>query len=229
MYKKDQFWEFISTTGNPDYIPILSKVLSLQIDVINRNKGAWLINLTIKESNFTTLTSTQQTEIDQQINMMIRAKYNDINYNGLNMRKMNLLTKDNTINPFDNTTVIIDEAHNFVSRIANKIKKTDSISYKLYDYLMRAQNVRIVLLTGTPIINYPNELGILFNILRGYIKTWQFQINVRAAKINRDEILNIFQKNRFNTYDYVEYSGNKLTITRNPFGFVNKMKPIKGG
>jgi len=37
---------------------------------------------------------------------------------------------------------------------------------------MNASNARIVLLSGTPIINYPNEIGILYNILRGYIKTW---------------------------------------------------------
>ena len=30
---------------------------------------------------------------------------------------------------------------------------------------MTADNCRIVLLTGTPIINYPNEIAILFNIL----------------------------------------------------------------
>ena len=62
--------------------------------------------------------------------------------------------------------VIIDEAHNFVSRIVNKLgkKKEPSVFMQLYEYLMNAQNLRIVLLTGTPIINYPNEIGIMFNI-----------------------------------------------------------------
>ena len=72
------------------------------------------------------------------------------------------LTNDGKINPFDNKVVIIDEAHNFVSRIVNKLKKPDSLSMKLYEYLLSAENCRIVMLTGTPIINYPNELGILF-------------------------------------------------------------------
>lgn len=47
---------------------------------------------------------------------------------------------------------------------------------------MNAQNLRVVLLTGTPIINYPNELGILFNILRGKIKTWHFKLSVDETK-----------------------------------------------
>jgi hypothetical protein len=45
----------------------------------------------------------------------------------------------------------------------------------------------------------------------------------------------MFDKEKFNTYDYVEYSGNKLVITRNPFGFINvkkreyKKKDARGG
>ena len=32
-------------------------------------------------------------------------------------------------NPFDNKVVIIDEAHNFISRIANKLKDQDPLIY----------------------------------------------------------------------------------------------------
>ena len=229
MYRKNQYWEFISTVGNPEYINILSNVLQLTSDMIQRKKGAWLVDITKKEANFNDLTSEQQKSIDEQLDMMIRAKYLDINYNGLNKNKVNELTDNNTKNPFDNTTVIIDEAHNFVSRIVNKIKTPGSISYILYDYLMKATNCKIVLLTGTPMINYPNELGILFNILRGYIKKWTFQLRIKSSapssfKLNKEEILKMFEREHFNTYDYVEYSGNKLTITRNPYGFVNTNK-----
>jgi hypothetical protein len=93
---------------------------------------------------------------------------------------------------------------------------------------MDATNAKIILLTGTPIINYPHEIGILFNILRGYIKTWSTSvITTTTDKITRDYMMDLFTKNGLNTYDYVEYSGNNLTITRNPFGFVNKYKREK--
>jgi hypothetical protein len=181
------------------------------------------------------LSSEDQKQLDEQLNEMIRTKYTDINYNGLNMNKLKLLSGDLTRNPFDNAVVVIDEAHNFVSRIVNKVKqkKTQSISYLLYEYLMSAKNARIVLLSGTPIINYPNEIGILFNILRGYIKSWTFPINVKTSeKVSTDTILTMFDspKEHFRTYDYVEYNGNVLTVTRNPFGFINAKKrgAVKG-
>jgi len=228
MYKKNQYWEFISIEGNTDYINILASTLSISEETIRRNKGAWVINITEKTSNFTNLTSSHQKDIDEQLNEMIRSKYTDINYNGITRNLFNKITKNNTVNPFDNKTIIIDEAHNFVSRIVNKLKKPETISYMLYHYLMSATNARIILLTGTPIINYPNELGILFNILRGYIKTWVFQVNVKTTdKINRDVIMDMFHKNHFYTFDFLEYSANKLTITRNPYGFINKYKNNK--
>ena len=42
--------------------------------------------------------------------------------------------------------------------------------------LLSANNCKIVFLSGTPIINYPNEIAVLYNILRGYIKTWKFPL-----------------------------------------------------
>jgi hypothetical protein len=227
IFKKNQYWEFVSTTGHTDYTNLLSKALSLTEDYIEKNAGAWLVDVN-KPSNYSELTSAQQKSLDDQLNAMIRTKYIDLNYNGMRMPNLKELTNDFTINPFDHSVIVIDEAHNFVSRIVNKIKKPKSFSYMLYDLLLKATDARIVLLTGTPIINYPNEIGILFNLLRGYIKTWTFFIDVKTSeKVNREGILTMFDKANFNTYDYVEYSGNKLTITRNPYGFINMKKQVR--
>ena len=229
LYKKHQYWEFISIVGKPNYASILSEVLQLPMDYIQKKKGAWMVDVSNKEANFTSLDSAQQMEINDQLDLMIRAKYTPINYNGIRMSHLKEWSNDFTVNPFDNKTVIIEEAHNFVSRVVNKVNKPNTLSYKLYDYLMKATNAKIVLLTGTPIINYPNELGILFNILRGYIKQWTFQLNIKSSappnfKLNKDEIIKMFEKEKLNVYDYIEYSTNKLTITRNPYGFVNEYK-----
>ena len=225
LYKKNQFWEFVSADGNPEYVGILSRALSLSVDYVRKNKGAWLVNIK-NEPNYTELESSQQLEIDAQLNEMIRSKYTDIHYNANNItRIMKSLSSDFTVNPFDNAVVIIDEAHNFVSRIVNKIKKPKSMPYILYDLLMSASNARIVLLSGTPIINYPNEIGILYNILRGYIKTWTIPaVWEKSEKLNTDTILKMLDDGNMKTFDYVDYADNKLTITRNPFGFVNTKK-----
>ena len=146
-----------------------------------------------------------------------------INYNGLRDSHLSGLSDNGRINPFDNKVIIIDEAHNFVSRIVNKLGNPASLSMKLYEFLLSAKNCRLVFLTGTPIINYPNEISILFNMLRGYIKTFIFYLNVQTTrKINQASVEEMFS--RLNIQDYVQYnsSAKTLVITRNPFGFISK-------
>jgi hypothetical protein len=243
LYKKNQYWEFISLKTNPEAMTTLSAVLNLSQDYITRQKGAWFVNIK-KPSNYEELTSIEKKSLDDQLNEMIRNKYTFINYNGLRLKRLEELTSGFTKNLFDNSVIIIDEAHNLISRIVNKIKKEKVIpendrgekeyspkflSVKLYEYLMSAKNARIVLLTGTPIINYPNEFGILFNILRGYIKTWNFPLNVKTTKkIDRISLQEMLLGEK--SLDYLDYSPSSkiLTITRNPFGFKNKIKQDSG-
>lgn len=177
MYKKNQYWEFIESRGNPELTRVLSQILMLADDkFVRSNGGAWMVNVT-KPSNYETeLTPSQRVRVDRQIDEMINTKYEFINYNGLRAEKLKSMTEGYTHNPFDNCVVIIDEAHNFVSRIVNKLKRPTSMAYRLYNFLLSAQNAKVVLLTGTPIINYPNEIGVLFNILRGNIDNWVFTI-----------------------------------------------------
>jgi hypothetical protein len=223
LYRKNQYWEFVSIVGQPEYAKILSSALSVSADYVQKHKGAWLVDIN-KPPNFTDLSTPEQNAIDEQLDEMIKSKYKEIHYNAPNIKKIfDELSDNNTKNPFDNTVVLIDEAHNFVSRIVNQINKPTAISYVLYDYLMKATNVKIVMMTGTPIINYPNEIGILFNILRGAIKTWSFQLRIKDT-VTTETILQMFANANFNTYDYIAYSNGVLTVTRNPYGFVNVKK-----
>ena len=50
---------------------------------------------------------------------------------------MNELTFDDTINPFDNNLVIIDEVHNFISRVINGSK----IGEKIYELIYYARDL----------------------------------------------------------------------------------------
>ena len=62
---------------------------------------------------------------------------------------------------------------------------------------MDAENSKFVFLSGTPIINYPNEIAILYNMLRGYIKSYQFPIEITedaSKKINAEYVKNILKK-----------------------------------
>jgi hypothetical protein len=177
MYKKNQYWEFIESRGNAELTRVLSQILMFPDDkFVRSNGGAWMVNVT-KPSNYETeLTPGQRVRVDRQIDEMINTKYDFINYNGLRSEKLKSMTDGYTRNPFDNSVVVIDEAHNFVSRIVNKLKRPTSMAFRLYHFLLSAQNAKVVLLTGTPIINYPNEIAVLFNILRGNIDNWVFTI-----------------------------------------------------
>jgi hypothetical protein len=222
IYKKNQFWEFIPVLNKTDpMVQTLSAILQLKDKFIVEMKGAWLVNVK-KPSNYVSLSSLEKESLDRQIEQMIDAKYTFINYNGMRMSHLKSLSSDFTHNPFSNHVIIIDEAHNFISRIVNKLRRPNTLSMKLYDMLMTAENVKIILLTGTPVINYPNEIAIIFNILRGYIKTWKFPLQIGTqAKVDKKLLTRMFEG--LNTLDYMDYndSSHILTVTRNPFGFYN--------
>ena len=176
LYRKNSHWEFINIDKNPDLVNALSKSMSISKPFIKKHRGAFLINIK-KRANYNTLSMEEKILLDQQIDEMILHKYQFISYNGMRMTHLKDYSVNFTRNPFDNKVIIIDEVHNFVSRIVNKLNKKESLSMKLYEYLMTAENCKIVFLTGTPMINYPNEIAILFNMLRGKIKTWNIKLN----------------------------------------------------
>ena len=225
LYKKNQYWEFVSTEGRPEYVHLLSQSLAISKETVLKHKGAWLQDIRKKEPNFGDLTGPQQKTLDDQINEMIRSKYVDINYNGINEKRLNALVAKYSNpqasaehkNPFDHSVVLVDEVHNLVSRIVNNLRNKTSVASRLYKYLLSAQDVRIVFMTGTPMVNYPNEIGVLFNMLRGYIKTWKYTVK----DLTKERVVQMLSKERLNTYDYIDYSNDVLTITRNPWGFVN--------
>jgi len=73
-----------------------------------------------------------------------------------------------SVNPFDDSVIIIDECHNLVNMITNKIKSGEKV--ELYDDLFNSENSRLLLLSGTPIVNDIFEIGVISNIIRGKIK-----------------------------------------------------------
>ena len=68
-----------------------------------------------------------------------------------------------------------------------KICADDTSNYKrsflLYRLLSNAKNSKIIGLSGTPIINFPEELGVLSNILAGYIDCIDFSVNIPSEDL----------------------------------------------
>lgn len=236
IFKREQHWEWVSLKSRADALDTLSSAMGLTTAYIKNKKGVWLVDRA-KPSNHDALSAKEMMSLDNQLDEMIQTKYEFINYNGLRRKKLRAMTNDYENNIFDHSVVVIDEVHNFISRIANKLKKEKEVTHDrdgdiekypvalslvLYEMLMSAKDMRIVFLTGTPIINYPNELGILYNLLRGYIKTWNFHIKTSTGYAStNDKIKQIFSTDK-NTDDFEFTKNNVLTVTRNPFGFETK-------
>lgn len=196
-----------------------SPLLDKYIDEIN---GIWMVQRT-GEPNFDQLSVRDKEEIDHQLTILIKEKYNYINYNGLTQKTWRTKYKTSAqANPFDNSTIIVDEAHNFVSRIVNKLNVgKSSISVELYEEMMSAENCRVILLTGTPFINYPYELGVLFNLIHGYTYILEFKLQIKKV-VSQGYFEDLLLKE--GVIDLVEYrdSEKTLRLIKNPYGFLKK-------
>ena len=153
--------------------------------------------------------------------------------------KENGIEKDKDPSWWNNKIVIIDEVHNLSNRILNALKKKkDSPNTSadplgiitLYENMKKATNTRFILLSGTPVVNQPVELAVIFNILRGYIKTYEFTFRIptkksnnykklkdsiekRIEKIHDVDFFNVVHKNKSRSGTNKEY---KVVVTQNP-------------
>lgn len=84
--------------------------------------------------------------------------------------------------------------------------------FLLYRLLAEARNSKIVALSGTPIVNYPEEVGILANILRGYFHC--ATLTTEALGNGQEEIIkNVLKNNeRVDYYSIEKGSANNTTI-----------------
>jgi len=217
LFRQAQHWQKVRTQDNEQIILALSTVLGLSTDWVRSHKSVWLAKPGEKANYHRFRKDATRKKIDAQIDAMIQNKYKFINYNGLRGTNFPDIS-------FDNSVIIVDEAHNLVSAIVNKLKqrgdKNKVVFLRLYEKLLAANDSKVVLLTGTPMINYPNELGVLFNILRGYIKTWRFYLE---GKPSEDAVMNIFKRSQSMDFRTLEKENNSsiLIVTRNPYEFQN--------
>jgi hypothetical protein len=165
----------------------------------------WMPDLTKPdgESNFEQLENWKTAAIREQLYAVLQNKITFIGYTGFTSERLKEIA---TTNPtfFDDAVIIIDEVHNLTRLMAGKLdtyltpgKKyyepievdswkpkqmgfhTYSRAYLFYRLLSQAKNSKIVALSGTPIVNQPVEIGILFNILHGYFNC----VNTRIASV----------------------------------------------
>lgn len=165
---------------------------------------------------WTDLEPSEKEAATETLRQIIDKKYTFIRYNGLTQSGVAKYGKDF----FDDSFVVIDEVHNFVSRVMNGGKTARN----LYNKIMNASNVKIVALSGTPIINQPFELSIALNILRGYMTMYElaFLKNSGIPSLEElDELLDDAGCKKYIDQRFIDEQNRKLQITILPPGYVD--------
>ena len=199
LYKIHQKWSWVSPTKEQ----LVERCLTGPVRYNGKN-GLWLDGL---GTDYADLNVEEQQSVQDQIDKMIHAKYSFIVYNTNNLNKY---IKPNE-NPFSNNVVIVDEAHNFVSRIVNALSKDPTMpACKMYRLMMEATNCKVIFLSGTPMINYPHEISVMFNMLRGYMTTWSCKSTLSEESIRKE----------FPEADMIYRTGDTVHVTHSPHGFV---------
>jgi hypothetical protein len=197
-----------------DAYKVLHKMLRLGADHFNTaSKKAWVPYVPadfpkgniVREVPYKDMTATERTKVDKVVQKMIDARYSFINYNGLTLEKVNRLRTED----FDGSLVIMDEAHNFVRMVANN----SLIARKLYRHITEARDMKILLLSGTPIINHPYELGVMLNLVRGAMTTYEFSVLKGSKPLVVPEIEAALQEHSvWRHIDMVEVSPDMSTL-----------------
>ena len=189
---------------------------------LHYNAGQWML----KEA-YGMLPEKQKKKIIQQMQLQF-PDMNIVNWKEVRINKKtkgfvsSLVERGIIPNPFDHKIVIVDEIHNLISMMVGGGYTGKAI----YPLLMSAKDLRLIFLSGTPAINSPYELGILYNLLQGNMNVFKLQLtdNTVTHRTQAAELLD-----KLNSIDFYSINDNgKIQMTRNPHGFVNRYNTTTG-
>ena len=123
----------------------------------------WGNNDIKRPNDYYSKSPAEKKQIDTTIEKIIAQSYDFISYNAPNTLD---LLKKTLGGQLKHRFVIADEVHNLISMMVNPKGKK---GYQLYHTLMDAIDCKFLFLSATPLLNSPYELGIMFNILKGYM------------------------------------------------------------
>jgi hypothetical protein len=207
VYSREQHWRMQQLT---EETRATAKMMGITDGFLDRN-NRFFTTVPEQNPNFDDLPKSEQDVIRAQIEDILNQRFTFVNYNGLTRANVKEMVPEEGPNPFEDKVVVIDEVHNFISRIADK----DGVISPVYQALYRAKRCKIVALSGTPVINRPNEIAYLLNLLRGPIE----RITIPFKRIegwDEDKMTSTFRQQP--EVDGIEFNASKkvVMITRNP-------------
>lgn len=186
-----------------------------QDDIDNKD-----IEIIKKNISYKAINKQDKQRVDETIMHIIKNKYTFISYNGLTQKLVTELNKKT----FNNSFVIVDEIHNLISRIVNGSKLARSI----YNNLMTSENCKLVLLSGTPIINNPYEIATLLNLVRGPMIMYNYKLLSTSKEGNIEEIKKKLKETNVSNYiDYLYYQDRTISIALLPEGYIRENNSYK--
>lgn len=207
LYMYDQNWHYQALTAENRED---AKRMGISDGFLDRNRGFYT-TVAGEASNYFTLPKPAQDTIAKQIEDIIDQRFTFIRYNGLSSANIGKYVPADGSNPYSGSVVIIDEVHNFIGRTSNQ----SDIARKLYDLLYNAVDCKVVALSGTPVINRPNEIAYLMNLLRGPLE--RIVVPVKSIPSWDEERMTAALRS-IPDLDTVEYNAVKkyILVTRNP-------------
>lgn len=151
--------------------------LSVDPRKARRNAGGVLVPDADTGVPFASLPDRQKEQVRRQVDWMVRARYTFVNYNGNPLRTPAFA--EGQKNPFSGKVVVIDEVHNLISMATG----SGSTGPRLFELLTAAEDVKIIALSGTPIINSPHELAYLVALLKGATEVYRVRGAVRQLRV----------------------------------------------
>jgi len=194
-YRKRYHWSYFPIESNPEIRNIRRGLIN--DNIIKKNKGVWVPSIVARRElgskPFGSLSASEKDQVVSQVNNIVRNRYKVLHYNGIQKQHIDKMTNNGKANPFDNKVVVIDEVHTFISPVVNDSK----IRRKIYSLLMTAKNVKIVCLSGTPIVNSPHEIAFIINLVRGPQYVYSFDSGVKDKKAISEVLTNDLLVNSF--------------------------------
>ena len=206
VYVRDQYWERKSLKSQEDRD--IAKAMGISDKFLDTN-GVYFATVPGMAPNYSVLSKPDANLVTAQIDDIIHQRFNFIRYNGISKTNVETLFPSPTM--FDDSVVIIEEAHNLIGAVVNE----SELKTRVYDYIYKAKNCKVVALSGTPAINSPHEIAYLMNLLRGPIE--RVSVPTKSAMAWDEALMTAFFRGQKDV-DTVEYNSVKrvLMITRNP-------------
>ena len=219
--------------ADQEVLQSLKKMFGMTKDFIEKQKGLLWLPIVPKElpkdriiksaTLVRSLPEEQKQAVQKVYDHIVDQRYIFLHYNGLTNKKLDELEKKDDFNKdiFDDTIVVIDEVHTFISRVVNGGK----IARRVYNILVSKPNLKLVLLSGTPVINHPFELCYTLNLLRGPMVEYSLSMLKDTPLPSEEALKDVLAKEKLLPHIddlRLDEGQQQIKMTLLPSGFIRK-------